>query len=191
MSRLRMVALLSLAVGLGGCAASRLHMFVLAGPAQPAAGRPSVEPLPADVIEVRPVLLPDHLDSRDLLRRVGPDELAASSNGRWGDRLSVGIRQALAADLQALLPGAALVTTSPLQQDFRRLDLTVTRFEPAPDGTLTLDASWTIDGTRTHGASVRRRAHLLEPAASGDEAQVLAMSAALQQLAGLIANDLR
>ncbi|WP_419728520.1 PqiC family protein [Lichenicola sp.] len=178
-----------LAVGLASCAAPRLHVYVLSSSGL--AGSPLLEPLPSDVIEVRPVLLPDHLDGSGLLRRVAPDELVASPNGRWGDRLSVGIRQALAADLQALLPQADLVTTSPLQPDFRRLDLTVSRFEPAPDGTLTLDASWTIDATRGPAQAIRRRAHLVGPVGAGDQAQVAAMSALLQQLAGLIAPDLR
>ena len=190
MRRHLLAVLLPLALGLGGCAAPRLHIYVLDN-AGSAPGSTHVEALPSDVIEVRPVLLPDHLDSRDLLRRTGPDELVASPNGRWGDRLSVGIRQALAADLQALLPQAALVTASPLQPDFRRLDLTVTRFEPAADGTLTLDASWTIDAARGSGSPIRRRAHLAGSVARGDQAQVAAMSMLLQQLAQMMAADLR
>lgn len=179
------------ALALAGCAARKLRTYVLTGPV-PAAARPSVETLPAAIVEIRPVLLPDHLDSRDILRRFGTNELSASRNGRWGDRLSVGIRQAIAADLQARLPQLSVVTTSPIQPDFRRLNLTITSFEPDQAGTLVLDASWSIETTRPPSIVVRRRAHLVDGGVADDnQAQVAAMSALLDRLASAMVAELQ
>ncbi|MGI4745512.1 MAG: PqiC family protein [Janthinobacterium lividum] len=179
------------ALALAGCAAPKLRTYVLTGPVS-AAARPSIETVSTTVIEVRPVLLPDHLDSRDILRRVGTNELSASRNGRWGDRLSVGIRQAIAADLQARLPQASVVTTSPIQPDFRRLNLTITSFEPDQAGTLALDASWSIETTRPPAVMARRRAHLVVGGvAENSQAQVSAMSRLLDRLASAIVPELQ
>ncbi len=177
-------------VVLGGCAAPALHSYVLATP-PPAAAAGSVETLPAQVIELRPVLLPDHLDTSQILRRVGPSELVASRNGRWGDRLSVGIRLALAADLQARLPQAAVVTRSPLGSGFRRVSLTVTAFDLDASGTLTLDADWTVERVPPPVVLSQRRVHLVATGVpAGDPAEVAAMSELLQALAAAVARDL-
>ncbi len=175
-------------LGLGGCAAPALHSYVLATP-QPAAA--AVEPLPAEVVELRPVLLPEHLDTSRILHRVGPYELVASRNGRWGDRLSVGIRLALAADLQARLPQAAVVTSSPLRPAFRRVSLTVTAFDLDASGTLALAADWTVERVPPPVVSSQRRVRLVTTGVpAGDTAEVAAMSGLLQQLAGAIAGNL-
>lgn len=184
------VSLLLASLALAGCAAPGLRTYVLTGP-ESATARPAVEALSTTIIEVRPVLLPDHLDSRDILRRVGANELVASHKGRWGDRLSVGIRLAIAADLQARLPQDSIVTTSPIQPDFRRLNLTITSFELDQAGTLALDASWSIETTRPPAILARRRARLVVTGvAMDDRAQVAAMSGLLDRLASVIAPGL-
>ena len=43
------------------------------------------KPLP--VVELKPVSLPDYLNSTDILLRDGQNELTASPTGRWGERL--------------------------------------------------------------------------------------------------------
>ncbi len=177
-------------LALDGCAAPALHSYVLATP-PPATVSTPVETLPAQVVELRPVLLPDHLDTSQILRRVGPSELVASRNGRWGDRLSVGIRLALAADLQARLPQAAVVTRSPLDPAFRRVSLTITAFDLDASGTLTLDADWTVEQVAPPIVLSQRRVRLAAAGVpAGDAAEVAAMSGLLRQLAALVAQDL-
>ena len=179
-----------LAAVLGGCAAPALHSYVLATTPTPAAAL-AVETLPAQVIELRPVLLPEPLDTSLILRRTGPSELAASRNGRWADRLSVGVRLALAADLRAALPQAAVVTQPPLRPDFRRVSLTVTAFDLDASGTLTLDADWTVERVPPPVVLSQRRAHLVATGVpAGDAAEVAAMSALLRRLCAAIAQDL-
>lgn len=178
-----------LVLALGGCAAPALHSYLLATtPTLTAAA--AVEALPTQVIELRPVLLPDHLDTNEILRRVGPSELVGSRNGRWGDRLSVAIRLALAADLQAALPRMAVVIYPPPGMDVQVVDLTVTAFDLDASGTLVLEADWSIKQVRQSVLPVRRRIRLAETGVStGDEAQVAAMSRSLRQLATAMAKD--
>ena len=183
------VLAVTLAVALGGCAAPALHSYVLA--TTPPAAVAAVETLPARVIELRPVLLPEPLDTSLILRRVGPSELVASRNGRWADRLSVGIRLALAADLRAALPRAAVVTQPPVRPDFRRVSLTVTAFDLDASGILTLDADWAVERVPPPVVLSQRRAHLVATGVpAGDAAEVAAMSALLQRLCAAIAQDL-
>ena len=68
-------------------------------------------------LQLQRVLVPDYLDTTDILLRVGTHELHESTSGRWGERLSLGITRALRADLvgqltldvaSALEPGANL-----------------------------------------------------------------------------------
>ncbi len=179
-----------LVLALGGCAAPALHSYLLATtPTLTAAA--AVEALPTQVIELRPVLLPDHLDTNEILRRVGPSELVGSRNGRWGDRLSVAIRLALAADLQAALPRTVVVTRPPLGSAFRRVDLTVTAFDLDASGTLTLDAEWAIERVPPPGMLSQRRVRLVATSVpAGDASEVAAMSVLLQRLATAIAADL-
>ena len=182
------VACLAL-LALSGCAAPALHTYLLATPPTTSAAA-GVETLPSSVIELRPVLLPGHLDSSEILRRAGP-ELVASRNGRWGERLSAGIRLALAADLGRLLPQDAIATASPVLQDFRRVSVTVTGFDLDARGTLTLDADWLIETTRPPAPLARRRAHFVAlDVPAGDAAQVAAMSRLVGQLATAIAHEL-
>ncbi len=177
-----------MAVALGGCAAPALHSYVLATTPSPAAA--TVETLPAQVIELRPVLLPDPLDTSLILRRIGPSELVASRNGRWADRLSVGIRLALAADLQAALPQTAVVMQPPLGTG-RRVSLTATAFDLDASGTLTLDADWTVEQVPPPVVLSQRRAHLVATGVpAGDAAEVAAMSELLRRLCAAIAQDL-
>ena len=62
------------------------------------------------VLEIRPVSVPDYLDTRDILIRQGPNEISASTTGRWAERLSFGIAHALAAALAKRLPQLAVTT---------------------------------------------------------------------------------
>ncbi len=186
---MRRLVLALLALLPAGCAAPALRTYVLGRP--PVDDAPfAAQALPAAVIEVRPVLVPDYLDSRDIQQRQGA-LLVASPNGRWAERLSVGIRQAFAADLQALLPQAAVVTASPLQPDYRRVELSIGRFELDAAGTLTLDADWTVETTRPAMVLAHKRARLVTTGvASGDPAEVAAMGALLVRLAEPVARDL-
>jgi uncharacterized lipoprotein YmbA len=170
---------------LTGCgSSSTLRTYVLGDAPQPGLAIRAESGLP--VVELRTVTVPDYLDSSDILRRVGPNEVAPSPTGRWGDRLSVGITGALAASLAKRLPNE-VITTTPTGEPGRRLLVDVESFEIAADGRCRLAARWWITGGGTQEVRASADGSFGEPADGIDDAAVAAaMSRAIDGLADRI-----
>jgi hypothetical protein len=136
---------------------------------------------------VRPVRLPDYLDTRDLLVREG-NRLIPSTTGQWAERLSVGMTRALALALGTQLPNAALFTTDPVQRPARQILVDVTSFEARADQEVVLAAHWTFTDGPGRSSLLSEDAVLVEPTGSTrDEAVVNAMNRAVEALASQIA----
>ena len=168
--------------GLSGPPPAEYVIGIAPAPARvttPLTGRP--------IIEVKPVQLPDYLDTRELLVRRG-NQAVASESGRWGERLSVGTTRALAASLAARLPGLIVTTTPPVEQSARQVLVDITSFEARDNQEVVLVARWSIiDGSRRFTLLSEQTA-LTEPVTSMDDsAVVMAMSRALEDLASAIA----
>jgi cholesterol transport system auxiliary component len=143
------------------------------------------------VVEVRPVRLPEYLDTRDLLVRKG-NQLVPSMTGQWAERLSVGMTRALALALGPQLPNAALFTTEPVQRPARQLLLDVTSFEARADQEVILTARWTFTDGTGRNALLSQDTVLVEPTGStSDEAVVNAMNKAVEALASQIAASIK
>jgi uncharacterized lipoprotein YmbA len=119
-----------------------LRTFVLTPTLAPTGPAPATA-LPTERIVIRRVLVPDYLDTTDILMRHGRNEVKVDGTGRWGERLSQGLTRALAADLAARLPSDALVVdgSSPAQ---RQVEITVNSLDLWPDGRCVLAATWSI-----------------------------------------------
>ena len=144
----------------------------------PLTGRP--------IIEVKPVQLPDYLDTRELLVRRG-NQVVASKSGRWGERLSVGITRALAASLAARLRGLTVTTTPPVEQAARQVLVDVTSFEARDNQEVVLVARWSVIDGPGRFTLISEQTALTEPITSTDDsAVVIAMSRALEDLASAI-----
>jgi hypothetical protein len=171
---------------LAGCGSdSTLRTYVLGSPALPSIGVWSEAGLP--VIELRAVSVPDYLDSSDIVRRVGPNEVAASPTGRWGERLSQGLTHALASALSRRLPKVVIAMTPP-SGPTRRLFVDIERFDIGVDGQCLVTARWRI--TAGDGQTISQSEHgaFREAAASSDDPAVAsAMTRAVDQLAEQIA----
>ena len=139
------------------------------------------------VIEVKPVKVPDYIDTTDLLVRSGV-EMVPSRAGRWGERLSVGTTRALATALAARLPRMAVTMTAPVQPPARQVIVDLGSFEARADGNVVLVARWSIlDGTGRKVLAMQR-VSLVEPVAgTGDAGVIAAMTRAIEDLAGGIA----
>jgi uncharacterized lipoprotein YmbA len=94
-------------------------------------------------LEVRRILVPDYLDSTDILMRSGSDEVKASASGRWGERLSLGVTRALRADLAARMPQYSLVQEGSSNPQ-RQLRITITVLDLWQNGRCVLAANWSI-----------------------------------------------
>jgi len=136
---------------------------------------------------VQPVLLPDYLDTEEILVRNGLHELQASATGRWGERLSAGIAHSLSAALVLRLPGYRLEPGRPRDKAARQVIVDVEAFDVWRDGHCALSASWTILERETGAVVVADRGLFTTPpgslSASGDDTVVAAMARAVGELA--------
>jgi uncharacterized lipoprotein YmbA len=142
-------------------------------------------------LQLERVLVPDYLDTTEILSRVGEHELHASSSGRWGERLSLGIMHALWADLAIRLPQDRVMFARAPEKSARQILVNVDAFNVWPNGHSVLAANWTIlDTDRTVVLAAGRGTFIVPPDRSGkpsDGAVVSAMADALRQLAESIA----
>lgn len=152
--------------------------------AVPLAGRP--------VVEVKPVLVPDYLDTSDIQLRRDGNVMAPSTTGRWAERLSAGVTRAMAAELARRLPDLVVATVVPAERPARQVLVEVQSFEPRSEGSVLLLARWRVlDGAARDtlaGESVSLTAPLAGP---GDAEAVAAMTKLVEDLAGRIAEGIR
>lgn len=153
------------------------------------------------VIEVKPVLIPDHLDTTDILLRTGTNELTASTTGIWGERLSIGITQALTSALSRRVPAALVIDNSPATRPALQVLVDVTALQVRAGGDCVLIARWTIlrsrsdVGLRQATANVPTTASaqgsFVTHADAGDAGVVACINAGIEQLADQVATQLQ
>lgn len=182
-SSLAMAALTSLLACCGSGPPQRT--YVLGSQTVQSAGIWSESGLP--VIALDRVSVPDYLDSSDILRHTGPNELTASSTGRWGERLSQGLTNALKSSLSRQLPRTVISTTFGEKSD-RRIQVEIERFDIEADGRCLISAKWQV--IRGNGEYMATREHgtfIQTPQSADDQAITLAMSRTIDLLAEQIA----
>lgn len=95
-------------------------------------------------VQLRRVLVPDYLDTTDILERVGQYQLKPISGGRWGERLSLGITHALGRDLAVGLPMNTVTFDRTAAKAARQILVSVDKFDVWGDGHCVLTATWSI-----------------------------------------------
>ncbi len=176
----------SVALSLSGCGTFPLpKVYVLGDPSRPTPGVADEAGLPH--IELMTVTVPDYLDTTDIVRRAASNQVIASSTGRWGERVSLGVTRALAVDLARRLPNVVIESRS-VYEPARRLLVDVERFEIDEDGRCTLTARWRVAALGDKVQSNSERGTFVEVAtAKGDAAAALAMTSAIDRLATQVA----
>jgi uncharacterized lipoprotein YmbA len=178
---------------LSGCSSGPApRTFVLNAPL----GRltPPADPAGGATVQVQSVVLPDYLDTEDILLREGAHGLVASPGGRWGERLSAGMTHALTAALVTRLPDLRVEPARPTDRRARQILVDVDAFDVGRDGRCELSASWTI--LPVDAGSVAVSGHevfttaAVNTSAAGDAAVVAAMAATVDKLADALARDL-
>jgi hypothetical protein len=178
------LAVALVAAALSGCAGPAKREYVL-GPAQASQNACAVQTaLP--VVQVERVLLPDYLDSREILIR-NDRQVVSSETGRWAERLSVGTTRMLASSLAAQLRGVAVTSEPPIDPPVLRVVVDVRAFDATAGGPVVLAARWTITDGSGQRSLLAEQATVTEPVSSArDDAVVTAMSLALEKLANRI-----
>jgi uncharacterized lipoprotein YmbA len=186
----RLWCVVPIASMLAGCASNPdQSVYIMSTPAGMQAGLQAAPGSPA--ITLRPVILPDYLDTTDLVTRTGQYGIEASRTGRWGERLSKGMTRSLAADLGHRLQ-ASVVTDGPTETGSVQIEVTVSAFDVTGAASV-LTASWTVIWPGDRRKPVSRHgtftASLAQPGA--DVADVAAMAATVAELSDSIAATTR
>jgi len=159
------------------------------------AARPEPEPvsqLDDRIVEVKPVRVPDYLDTTDIVTRGPGGRIVASQSARWGERLSVGVTRAVATSLAARLP-QLVVTTSPSLEDPRwQVLIDLDTFEVQPGGPSVLTGRWSIREGRGGQKLSEDRISLSTPVGRGGDKEVVeTMTRQVDQLVDRIAPALQ
>lgn len=141
-------------------------------------------------IGVGPVSLPEGLGRAQIASRLDAERLHFADAHRWSGHLAEEFAQVLTEDIAARLPAEATVALFPWGGYFRpsrRVVVTVTRFDGAPNGEAVLMARWTITDGSGKEALVSRQSTIAVKVA-GDRYQDLvhAQSRALADLASAV-----
>lgn len=185
------LSFLCLGMFLTGCAAPSPppDVYVLSPTRTETIGAKSQAGLP--VIEVRPVVVPDYLDTTDIITRRG-HQVIASSTARWGERLSLGFTRSLTSNLAAQIPGMATTTSPSIEPPEYQLLISAETFEAQPDSNVRLAARWNILDGKTRKNLAAERTTIEEMVeASGDAGLVEAMNRAVTRLAQQIAEQIK
>jgi uncharacterized lipoprotein YmbA len=179
----------SLVLGACGSSGPPPALYVLG--AAPAAATTTAPQVGLPVVEVKPVGVPDYLDTTDLLIRHDSGQVVPSQVGRWGERLSAGVTRALAAALAARLPRMAVTATPPVERPARQVLVDVETFEARADGEVVLVARWSVtDGAARETLAAERVSLAGLVAGTGDPAVVAAMTRESEGLASQVAAGL-
>ena len=195
MTSLRAIALAALISIAVGCMSHRERQHVYTLNAALDAPRSAEAALGGPELQIQRVLVPDYLDTTDLLLRVGTHEIRESYTARFGERLSLGITHALRPDLAVRLPLDTVTLAQPADKSARQILVTIDVFDVWQNGHCLLTANWSILGADRRGVlSADRGTFVTEPVGGGiskDAAIVSAMADAVRQLAARIASTVQ
>jgi len=128
------------AATLAACAAPPLRLYTLGYATDDPA---VVQPSPAHTLEITRIVLPDYLDTQDMIVRQGA-VIRRSPSGRWAERLSSGMAELVSSTLRQRYPQIDIATRPLPVPAPARLDITIQRFDVMEDGHVALDASWAL-----------------------------------------------
>jgi hypothetical protein len=185
----RLALTTTLALLLVGCGAGTPpSRFYLLDPATPP-GDPAPAAGPRVLVD-RPTVA-RHLDRPQLVRRLGPHEIAVTEFETWAEPLDDLLTRALVDALAARF-GRDRVQATPSRRDApadARLSLDVLRFDTDPADEVVLDARWTLLAGADERFAGTGRERITEPVPEPvtPEARVAASARAVQRLVEVLA----
>jgi hypothetical protein len=186
--------IIALLAGTGGCASVPPRKIYVLDNADDAAVGASAGSA-ATVLKLGRVLVPDYLDTTEILTRASGHELQSSQTGRWGERLSLGITRTLRADLAVRLPIRIAGPAQSSDNIAGQIRVAVDAFDVWADGRCILTANWTVLEKDARGVVLTGHGSFTTAAirggAPGDAAIIAAMANAVSQLADGIASTVK
>ncbi len=141
-------------------------------------------------VRLEAVQVPPALDGPQMVRRSTQYSIYIAQHERWSDALGYLMRQAIAQDLVSRLPDGALIyPDAPKPPGALGVTLDVLQLTEM-DGTLTLDASWTVLATNPPHIAARHHKTWTEKVTGSAESTSEGLSRVLARLADDIADAL-
>ena len=178
----RLVVPCAVLLALAGCASSNPALYSLDGRPGP------VRAGPHRLVVVHGVNIPRYLERLEIVRSSGQTRLRVSGNDWWGEPLRAMLRRVLIANLSQRLPNSdVLADDSPIaSRPDAEVEVEVQRFDQDPTGPVVFVGYAAV----TQGGRQRPLQRLrfdVPTVADTTQAQVQAMSAALGQVANVVA----
>ena len=142
------------ALSLAACAAPPLRLYTLAQSPVSADARPL--PRRAAVVEVDRLVLPDVLDSDDIVLTDG-DVVKRSRTGRWASRLSLLATDLVTSRLAMRAPDTLVTDQWPAREPDYRVMIHIARLDVTSKGRALLDAEWEIHSRNSARRTLRGR----------------------------------
>jgi uncharacterized lipoprotein YmbA len=165
---------------------SRLYVL------DPVAAAAAAAPPSGLTLGIQRVTLPDWVDRPEITSRTAGGQIAPDEYARWGEPIGRGMQRVIAENLAVLLPDrrVARAPYGARQAIDHRLEIAFAEAARQGDGTVLLDARWTVIGERGAVVVQKRSTHRAGPA--GDSAgTVRALNQALAALSAEIADAVR
>jgi uncharacterized lipoprotein YmbA len=183
------------------CQSEPSHLYVLNAAATPTPDRSAVLasadapgrghgalPSPARLLGVT-VVLPQYLDTLDIVERVGANELKPNPDAQWGESLSIDATRVVAENLGARLPAVEVIMLPSRMQrvpDYE-VEIDLTRFESDLAGNALAKGRWTISDDAGHEIASARLWRQEQVSGRGYDATAAAMSRILAAVSADIA----
>ena len=143
-------------------------------------------------IGVGPILLPPYLDRREMVSRSSSNELKVAIYHQWAEPLQENFSRVIGEDLGRRLATDRIVRL-PLKRSLRKalvidyqVAIAVRKFEKEPDGSVVLNARWTILDNDKQELVLRRSEYTRIP----DTADYAAQAAAQSQVLGRLSEEI-
>ena len=149
-----------------GCAGTQPRLFVLT---PIPVGNGAVRSRGNRAIGVQPVTMPDYLDRPEIVSYASTNELSASRDDQWAERLPTNVTRVLAENLSILL-GTDRVQVMPSRRSDRtdyEVSVAFDRFSRAASGQCVLDAQWAVLDSVMQKTLARDRTRIATPVADG------------------------
>jgi uncharacterized lipoprotein YmbA len=149
--------------------------------------------VPAALVGVERVSVPDWLDRPQLTGRSASGEVVADELSRWGEPLPRGVQRVVAENLVVLLPDRRLVTApfSPRDRVDHFVAITVLEAARQGDGSVLLECRWAVTASDGSVLARRRSSHRASPTTPGAAGAVAGLNETLAGLSRELADVLR
>jgi uncharacterized lipoprotein YmbA len=183
------VALCILAAFATGCASTPQSHFYTLSPAS----KPAAVAAENYSVSVGPVAVPSAVDRPQIVVRVGTNQVDIDEFNRWASPLQSDIARVVAENLVLMLgtPDVTVFPQTTAAGASYRIVISVLRFESVPGKEATLDAVWTVRGSKANQSRTGRTTLSVPTQGNGYAPLVAAHSLALEKLSGDVAEAIR